>query len=254
MDNLKEVLKMLNCRFLLIFLYTVFTLLVSYGEIHLGTAGSMSYYQGEINRAGTDNHISQDSSVTYTYPMGRVSARYSSLARGWYIGETSQITRDIKYRGVPNYFDFDIFTLDGNELIYSGGTNPRLYHCCKQNYTKIEYWDPDTGMSYWKVYALDGSIWYYGNTADSRIEAVDSPIQFYREPGAQPRVWAVASVCGNGNVNLTKYTYFEDTEKGGFYLTRITTGKTQAVSNGYMCTKIFYENIPSSKKTIFLVH
>jgi hypothetical protein len=221
----------------LISAYFLITLTLGQADIYIGTAGSMSYYQSEVNGSESSNSVGPDGSVIYTYPMGSVSARYSSQSRNWFIGETSQITRDIKY-GIPQYNDDDIFTLDGVELVYSGGANPRLYHSSKENYAKIQYWEPNTASSYWLVYAKDGSIWYYGTTADSRIEAVNQLPE-------QPRTWAVAAVKDKGNFNLTQYSYIEDTLKGAFYLAKVVTGKTQAASNGYTCTKLFYESIPA---------
>ncbi|MBN2533835.1 MAG: hypothetical protein JXB88_13145 [Spirochaetales bacterium] len=118
-----------------------FTISILYADIHKGTAGSMSYYQSEISNKASNGNVGPDGSISYEYPMGIVNANYSSQTGRWKVGITSVISRDTRWRP-PGYTDSDIFLLDGMELVYAEGTNPRIYHTRKESYARIEYWNP----------------------------------------------------------------------------------------------------------------
>ncbi|MBN2533834.1 MAG: hypothetical protein JXB88_13140 [Spirochaetales bacterium] len=81
-----------------------------------------------------------------------------------------------------------------------------------------------------------GSWNYYGNTDDSRIEAINKPLN-------QPRVWAISLTHDAGDFNMTKYFYTEDSENGAFYLEKIVTGKTGAAALGYEVVELYYVTI-----------
>ena len=83
-----------------------FTIINLYSDIHRGTAGSMSYCQSEISNKASNGTAGPDGSVTYEYPMGMVSASYSSRTGKWIIGKTSVISRDTRW-GPPGYTDND---------------------------------------------------------------------------------------------------------------------------------------------------
>lgn len=205
-------------------------------EGHDGSAGSANYYQQELEKFGKGSYHAGSSGVmTYRYPMGRVAASYNSES-GWSVGGHSRIARSSKW-GVPGYDDNDIFTLDGEELVYASGTNPRIYHTEHESYQKIEYHNPGQAASSWKIYNQDGSWATYGSTADSRIEAIGKPAE-------QPRAWAIAESRDKGGYHVTKYAYTEDSANGSYYLDRIVSGKTGAAADGSKATLISYETRP----------
>lgn len=204
-----------------------------------GSAGSANYYQQELEKFGKGKYHAGESGVmTYSYPMGRVAANYNSES-GWSVGGHSRIARSTKW-GVPEYSDDDIFTLNGQELVYASGTNPKIYHTENESYQKIEYHNPGQTDSYWKIYNQDGSWSTYGSTADSRIEAIGKPAE-------QPRAWAIAESRDKGNHHVTTYAYTEDSANGSYYLDKIVSGKTGAAADGYKATLISYENRPDQR-------
>ena len=101
-----------------------------------GSAGSANYYQQELEKFGKGKyHAGESGLMTYSYPMGRVAASYNSES-GWSVGGHSRIARSTKW-GVPEYSDDDIFTLNGEELVYATGTNPRIYHTEHESYHRL---------------------------------------------------------------------------------------------------------------------
>ena len=105
--------------------------------------------------------------MTYSYPMGKVSAAYNSES-GWSVGGSSRISRSTKW-GVPSYTNDEIFTLDGRELVKASVTpgtpmcddgTSWLYHPENENYQRILYCKPGETDSYWKIYDQAGGVSY----------------------------------------------------------------------------------------------
>ena len=168
--------------------------------------------------------------------MGPVTAAYNSEG-GWGVSTHSRISRSTKW-GVPTYTNDDIFTIDGEELVYEAGTDgPRVYHTEHESYRKIAYYNTGTDGSYWKVFNQDGSWATYGYrdeaiAGDARILPVDRD-----NAAAQPRVWAIAESQDKGGYDITRYLYtaFDDEGQkippaddpdGAYYLDRIVSGKS----------------------------
>ena len=96
----------------------------------MGTAGSLLYYHSEINKNEPGSSVGPDGSVVYTFPTGRVSARYTSLTRNWSVGVTTRISRDVKY-GIPAYCaDTDNFL---SKTIVYGIMGPLTIRVSKQS-------------------------------------------------------------------------------------------------------------------------
>jgi hypothetical protein len=129
---------------------------------------------------------------TYSYtidiPQGRnglaptLSIEYNSnggngfLGAGFSIGGLSLITRD-RTRGITFDDNVDYFLLDGQRLfkdIYG------KYRPEKENYNRIELFNPNAANSYWRVTLKNGTQMFYGlqsppdndATNDGHIDAV----------------------------------------------------------------------------------
>lgn len=211
-----------------------------------GSAGYSSYYQQELGNFGTGaGKIGPDGSITYRYPMGDVALVYSSASGGsWNLSGGGVITRDVKW-GVPRYDDQDIFLLDGGVLVRGAGTNPVIYHTRRESYARIEYFNPGTSSSYWKVTLKDGTRKYYGADAGGMVQS-DARIKGRTE--TQPRAWALKEVRDAGNYHLQKFIYWKDTSDNDseYVLKYIISGKTGAAGTGYRMTGMVYEFKPES--------
>lgn len=200
---------------------------------------SNSYTQQEGGIFSANSGVGPSGSVSYSYPMGGAGANYSSAGGGgWSIESYSSITRDSSW-GVPNYNDNDIFLLDGEELVYASGTNPKLYHTKNESYAKVEYYNPGTSSSYWKITTADGSKSYYGAWKNGSV-ANDARILGVGKSSSHPRMWAIKIQTDAAEYNIIKYVYYnEDTTTGAVALKLVISGKTSA--SKFSCTYYVHE-------------
>lgn len=204
----------------------------------------MSYYHQESVEPGAEDKIvGNQGEAIYSYPMGNVSAVYSSLD-GWKVGVYSKISRSVKW-GPPKYLDDpeDVFMLDGMELAESGN---RIYHTQKESYKKIKYIDPNSTNSYWIVTHNNGTKSYYGvpwNTPPLNYNARVGRTGMGQDD--QPRLWALCKTVDVFNEKETHYMYYKDTS-GVHYLKGILTFKQGVpVDNCGFKTELYYDNKPA---------
>ncbi len=184
--------------------------------------------------------VSPTGAATYTIPIKvcpgvagmepNLTVSYNSqagegiLGLGWGITGLSAITRaacDWYHEGFINNIQFnnsDRFTLDGQRLIQISPLNME-YRTEIETFSKIL----GSGLvgggdpTYFKVETKDGKTLYYGNTADSRIEA---------QGRSQALVWNLNKIVDK-NGNYVTITWYENNSTGEFYpLTINYTGTT----------------------------
>ncbi|HKE43365.1 MAG TPA: FG-GAP-like repeat-containing protein, partial [Steroidobacteraceae bacterium] len=151
-----------------------------------------------------------------------LALRYSSgtgngiFGVGWSITGLSAISRCNKtiaqdgFANAPSLDVSDGYCLDGNRLRLTGGT----YGTAGSTYqTEVEVFSRVTaqssagnGPAWWEVRGKDGLIYEYGNTADSRIETVNS---------STARLWALNRIKDRTG-NYIDVEYYEDTSNGSF--------------------------------------
>lgn len=151
----------------------------------------------EVGAIAGEFRVNESGQATYNIPIyiptGRagvkpqVSIAYSSqggpgiLGLGWNLSAGSAITRcrqtdelDGNEKGVTLSYS-DRFCLDGQRLILESGEygkNGSTYRTEIASQTKvIAKGTAGNGPSYFEVYRKDGSLSYYGNTADSQLRA-----------------------------------------------------------------------------------
>ncbi|WP_417445386.1 FG-GAP-like repeat-containing protein [Kangiella sp.] len=151
----------------------------------------------EVGAIAGEFRVNESGQATYNIPIyipaGRagvkpqVSIAYSSqggpgiLGLGWNLSVGSAITRcrqtdelDGNEKGVSLSYS-DRFCLDGQRLILESGEygkNGSTYRTELASQTKvIAKGTAGNGPSYFEVYRKDGSLSYYGNTADSQLRA-----------------------------------------------------------------------------------
>jgi RHS repeat-associated protein len=194
---------------------------------------SAPYYSQQLGDGSVGSEsVGPHGDAAYSYPMGLVSAQYSSEG-GWSVGGASVIGRSTKW-GVPAYGTNDIYTLDGDEL----AVQSIFYHTARENYHRIIQQCPNTVGSFWEVTAQNGTLARYGATPDSRVERTGIASD------DQPRLWAVSYVSNQVTKTVIRYFYHEDNGQGLFYLTNIVAGKMGAAANGYRRTTLYYEPQP----------
>jgi|GEM_PF-1505479 len=151
------------------------------GTWMVGADGCSSYNIPVYLPPGT-NGVMPSLSIQYSSGMGR-----GILGKGWGIGGLSSIKRvgqDLYHDGQFNAsgsialntgsYGGDIFELDGNRLfLNSAPTNgPFTFVLEHENFSLIKYY-PNSGNSttsdYFTVQTPDGTIYEYGNTADSKL-------------------------------------------------------------------------------------
>lgn len=199
---------------------------------------------------------------TYTVPIPvppgtagmapSISLGYSSqngngqLGVGWALSGFSAITRcpsSLAVDGVVGVVNLDAadrFCLDGKRLVKIGtgnyGADSTEYRTEIETYTKVvSYAAAGTGPAWFKVWTQAGLIMEYGNSGDSRIEAVGS---------ATVRQWALNKVSDrSGNYYAISYT--ENAASGEFSRSRIDyTGNANASLAPYNSIQFSYETRP----------
>jgi hypothetical protein len=207
--------------------------------------------------------VNQSGAATYTIPIQvppgiagiepKLSLNYNSqsgnglLGVGWSLGGLSAITRcprtmaQDNVRGSVNFDLNDRYCLDGQRLIAINGADGgdgTEYRTEVESYSKIiSYGSAGNGPAWFKVWTKSGQIVEYGNTADSRIEAIKAVGSNATWPSTTVRAWVLNKISDTKGNYLT-YTYTEDTANGDYYPQRIdytgnaTTG--QATTNSVL--------------------
>ena len=187
--------------------------------------------------------VSPSGSASYTIPVAvpvgttglqpKITLQYDSLAgngvagMGWTVGGLAVIGRcptsysmDGTAAGSPgldpvDYDANDKFCLNGQRLVPVSGTYgaPNTeYRTTQEEFSKIvSYGTAGSGPQYFKVWRKSGEILEFGNTADSRIEALGR---------ADVWVWALNKLSDTAG-NYETFTYTEDTTDGGFRISRV---------------------------------
>ncbi len=164
------------------------------------------------------------------------------LGVGWSISGLSSITRCPAnmvldgFRGTINYDQNDRYCLDGQRLIPIApfGGAIQEYRTEPETFARIKsFGTTTTGASYFTVEAKSGMITEYGNTADSKIEALGN---------TEVRVWAEDRVS-NRTGNYIDFIYSEDSVNGQYYPIDIRyTGNAAAGLAPYNSVKFEYIN------------
>ncbi len=145
------------------------------------------------------------------------------LGLGWNIAGLSSITRTTSnwyHEGFINNLQWnanDRFALDGQRLI-SVGTSE--YRTEIESFLKITSYGTAGDPSYFKVETKDGKILYYGNTANSRIEA---------QARSQALSWNLNRI-EDRNGNYITINYYENHSTGESYPLNINYTGTSSIS------------------------
>lgn len=194
---------------------------------------------------GTSPSGSASFSIPITVPVGttglqpNITLQYDSLAgssiagMGWTIGGLSVIGRcatsyqiDGNTGGSPgldgvDYDANDKFCLNGQRLVAVSGAYGAAnteYRTYQDEFTKVvSYGTVGSGPLYFKAWRKSGELLEFGNTADSRIEALGR---------SDVWVWALNKLS-DSNGNYETFSYSEDSVDGGYRINRIDyTGNT----------------------------
>ena len=197
--------------------------------------------------------VSPSGAATYSIPLAvppgtngmapQLSLHYNSqggnglVGMGWSIGGLSVIHRcgsTIAIDGVKggvNHDAHDKFCLDGERLISIGGNEYRTQHESWQKVVAVGGTASDP--SYFTVTAKEGTIQYYGATADSRVEAQGKTVA---------RLWALNKV-EDRNSNYLAVIYQEDNANGDYRPARIDyTGNAGTGTPIY--NSVYFDYIP----------
>ncbi|WP_162914389.1 FG-GAP-like repeat-containing protein [Taklimakanibacter lacteus] len=191
------------------------------GELGVSPSGSASYSIPIAVPAGT------------TGLQPKITLQYDSLAgngpagMGWSIGGLSAIGRcptsynlDGTAAGSPgidpvDYDANDKYCLNGQRLVPVSGTygaDGTEYRTTQDEFSRIvSYGAAGSGPQWFKIWRKSGEIMEFGNTADSRIEALGRSDVF---------VWAINKLSDTVG-NYETFTYTEDTTNGGYRIARI---------------------------------
>lgn len=152
------------------------------------------------------------------------SAGNGLLGVGWGLGGLSEIERCNKTFVQDNSTDAvalttaDRFCLDGNKLrLTSGayGVSGSTYQTEIETFSQVTaYGTAGNGPAYFTVEAKDGLIYEYGNSADSRIEAINAPAN-----STTPHTWALSKVSDRHGNTMT-INYQEDGAPNGSFRPR----------------------------------
>lgn len=174
------------------------------------------------------------------------------LGVGWSLSGLSTITRCPRTlaqdgaRGGVTYGANDRFCLDGQRLVAvngSYGAPGTEYRLELDVFSKVVGYGGVVGdPAYFKVWTKAGEIIEYGNSADSRIEALGK---------SQARFWAANKVADRkGNYFTIGYT--EDTVNGDYFPSRIDyTGNTVTGLAPYNSLQFVYETRPDVAPAYF---
>lgn len=215
------------------------------GELGVSPSGSASYSIPIAVPAGT------------TGLQPKITLQYDSMAgngpagMGWSIGGLSVISRcptsynlDGTAAGSPgldpvDYDANDKYCLNGQRLVPVSGTygaNGTEYRTTQDEFSRIvSYGTAGLGPQWFKVWRKGGEIMEFGNTADSRIEALGRSDVF---------VWAINRLSDTAG-NYETFTYTEDTTNGGYRIARIDyTGNAAQGLSPYNRVEFIYTTRP----------
>lgn len=174
------------------------------GSLTVGPTGAANYVI-PIDIPPGRNGMKPSLSLVYNSQAGD-----GLLGLGWALSGFSAITRvraDFYHDGFIDPVDFDSydkFALDGQRLISIGGDQYRIE---KETFSRITLYGTSTNPTYFKVETKDGLELYYGNTADSRIEAQGTSNIY---------LWNLNQVKDKSG-NYYTITYSENTTTGEIY-------------------------------------
>lgn len=175
------------------------------GSFSVGQSGSANYSIPIEVLEGTAGVAPQ---LSLNYSSGRASSN-GLLGIGWNIGGLSAITRcritlqeDGDFDAVSWGAD-DVYCLDGQRLLLVSGTYGAAnstYRTSVDTFATVTALGGSTGdPAYFKVVRKDGSVSYYGNTADSSLDGSSGTL-----------TWAINRFEDNVG-NEIVYTYIDDT-------------------------------------------
>jgi RHS repeat-associated protein len=224
------------------------------GGVNIGDNGIVGSIAGSFN-------VTDGGAATYAIPISvppgingmqpNLSISYSGQQRsglcgmGWSISGFSAITRtgqnkwyDDNVRGVMLDSD-DNFAIDGARLRVKNvlsGTSTRFVTATDNNHKIISYGTTANGPLYFKVWAPDGKIMYYGNTGDSRVEVTGGNVVL------QWRLNRIEDVHGN-YINIE---YYENNTSGESYPVKVEYGEANS-TNGFASVELIYEGKPDKE-------
>lgn len=204
--------------------------------------------------------VSESGAATYSIPIQvppgaggvepKLALTYNSqagnglLGVGWGISGLSVISRCPQtmaqdgVRGGVSLNSNDRFCLDGQRLIVVSGSyggDGAVYRTEQDSFSKIvSYGTAGSGPAWFKVWTKAGQVIEYGNTADSRIEAIKAPGATATWPSGTVRTWAQNKLSDTKG-NYYTVTYTENAANGDYYPLRFSyTGNTgTGVAPGY---------------------
>ncbi|MNK12748.1 hypothetical protein D3C87_308230 [compost metagenome] len=215
------------------------------GQFAVNESGAASYMIPIPVPPGTGG-IAPKLALTYNSQAGN-----GLLGIGWSLSGLSVIGRCAKtmaqdgVRGSVNYDANDRFCLDGQRLMaVSGnyGSDGTEYRTEIESYSKvIGYGNAGNGPSWFKVWTKSGQVMEYGNTADSKIEAIKAAGSTANWPVTTVGLWALNKLSDTkGNYFTVSYT--EDQANGDYYPRRIDyTGNSNANTVAMNSVQFEYE-------------
>lgn len=205
-------------------------------------------------------------SIPLNVPLGThgmtpsLSLSYSSatdnglIGVGWSIGGLSSIRRcgrtwaqDGEPRDIRRDYS-DRFCLNGSKLRLTSGSygypNATYQTEIADFSTVTSLGSAGNGPESFRVQDRAGTIYEYGNTADSRIEVVGF---------TEARVWALNRVVDTAG-NAMSFTYTKDTTNGSYRIARVnyTSNVAQGLAAAYE-VEFVYETRPSSEIDTYYV-
>lgn len=170
------------------------------------------------------------------------------LGMGWAVSGISSITRcpgTYRQTGAKSgvtFTELDRFCLDGVQLIAlegDYGKDGTVYHTEKETWTKIiSLGKCGTGPCSFEAYNKDGGKLEFGTTTGESGSRI--PVQGKND--GTVRVWSIDRYT-DLNGNYTGATYFNDLEKGEYYITRLDyTGNEKAGLKPRRSVRFEYED------------
>lgn len=216
--------------------------------------------------------VSETGAATYSIPLQvppgvagmapSLSLSYSSqggedyLGMGWALGGLSAIHRCSRtvaqdgVKGSVNYDANDRFCLDGQRLMAIDGgvygADGTQYRTERESFSKVTSLGTTAGggPERFEVRTRAGQIIEYGNSADSRIEAIRAPNATAPWLTGVVRVWAVNKIRDTVG-NYIEFLYTEDATNGAYVPSEIKyTGN--GAQQPTLSVKFEYEPMPPS--------
>lgn len=175
----------------------------------------------------------------------------SLLGMGWSLSGLSTITRCPRtlatdgVRGSVSLDNNDRYCMDGQRLVLVSGTEGAAgaeYRTERDSFSKIlAYGNAGNGPAYFIAKTKTGLTIEYGNTSDSRVEAVKAAGATASWPVGTVRLWAQNRVLDtSGNYLTTSYT--KDSINGDAYPQRVDyTGNATTGQQPYQSVQFIYE-------------